>query len=63
MISNNLKSNPYTILTSYSVHNHPAPLPHRQPRFILSKLTNIITNINMTTLTKNTFSDQLENIL
>src|SRR6266516_1053708 len=63
MIPDNLKNNLYTILTSHGIYNHPTPSPHRQPRFILSELTNIITNINVATLTRSTFSDQLENIL
>ncbi len=63
MIPDNLKNNPHTILTSHSIHNHPAPPSHRQPRFILNELTNMIANINIATLTRNTFSDQLENIL
>ncbi len=63
IISDNLKNNPYTILTSYGIYNHPAPLSHRQSRFILSEFTNVITNMDMITLTKNTFSNQLENVL
>src|SRR6266536_4496159 len=63
MISDDLKNNSYTILTFYSVYNHPAPLSYRQPKFILSEFTNIITNMDIVTLTRNTFSNQLENIL
>ena len=63
MIPDDLKSNPHAILTSHGVHNHPAPSPHRQPRFILSELTDVIANMDMATLIKNTFSDQLENVL
>ncbi len=63
MIPDNLKSNPYTILIFYSIYNYPTPLLHRQPRFILSKLTDVIANMDMATLIKNTFSDQLENVL
>ncbi len=63
MIPDNLKNNPHTILISYNIYNYPAPPPHRQPSFILSELTNIITNMDITTLTKSTFSDQFENIL
>ncbi len=62
MIFDDLKNNLYTILTSYGVYNHPASPPYRQPRFILNELTNIIANIDITTLTRSTFSDQLENI-
>ncbi len=63
MIPDNLKSNPYIILTSYGVYNHSALSLYRQPRFILSELINMIANMNMIRLTRSTFSDQLENIL
>ena len=63
MIPDDLKSNPHAILTSHGVHNHPAPSPHRQPRFILSELTDVIANMDVATLTRSTFSDQLENVL
>ena len=63
MIFNNLKNNLYAILISYGVYNHPTLSPHRQPRFILSEFINIIANIDIITLTRSTFSDQLENIL
>ena len=63
MISDDLKSNFYTILISYDIYNHPASPLHRQPKFILNKLTNMIANMDIIILTRSTFSDQLENIL
>ncbi len=63
MIPDNLKNNPYTILISHGIHNHPAPLSYRQSRFILNKFIDVIANIDIITLTRSTFSDQLENVL
>ncbi len=62
MIPNNLKSNPYTILIFYDIYNYLVLPLYRQLRFILSELIDVITNIDMVTLIRNTFSDQLENI-
>ena len=63
MIFDDLKSNSHTILIFYDIYNYPALSPHRQPRFILNKFTDMITNIDIITLIRSTFSNQLENIL